>query len=178
MIKKILLGLLCGLIATVWLAQHDTRVKVWIADTIKKSLESLVPCTFSAEVAELNLFRPHFTLHNISVASADGSSWRCEVKKYQVYFSWLHLFLNGSIDLNLIIDDVVLTKQSKQALIEYCKDDTVHSLLQITFQELLVAVWNQILINDSKDEIKSQIRTINEELPDEILDLLTDNLYR
>ncbi len=30
----------------------------------------------------------------------------------------------------------------------------------------------------SKDEIKSQIRTINEELPDEIIDLLTDNLYR
>jgi hypothetical protein len=30
----------------------------------------------------------------------------------------------------------------------------------------------------SKDEIKSQIRMINEELPDEILDLLTDNLYR
>jgi hypothetical protein len=30
----------------------------------------------------------------------------------------------------------------------------------------------------SKDEIKSQIRTINKELPDEIIDLLTDNLYR
>ncbi|CAF1648298.1 unnamed protein product, partial [Adineta ricciae] len=28
-----------------------------------------------------------------------------------------------------------------------------------------------------KDEIKSQIRSINDELPDEILDLLTDNLY-
>ena len=30
----------------------------------------------------------------------------------------------------------------------------------------------------SKDEIKSQIRNINEELPDEIIELLTDNLYR
>jgi hypothetical protein len=30
----------------------------------------------------------------------------------------------------------------------------------------------------SKDEVKSQIRMINDELPDEILDLLTDNLYR
>ncbi|CAF0952210.1 unnamed protein product [Rotaria sordida] len=29
----------------------------------------------------------------------------------------------------------------------------------------------------SKDEIKTQIRTINDELPDEILDLLTDNLH-
>jgi hypothetical protein len=29
----------------------------------------------------------------------------------------------------------------------------------------------------SKDEVKSQIRMINDELPDEILDLLTDNLY-
>ena len=29
----------------------------------------------------------------------------------------------------------------------------------------------------SRDEVKSQIRKINEELPDEILDLLTDNLY-
>lgn len=30
----------------------------------------------------------------------------------------------------------------------------------------------------SRDHVKSQIRTINEELPDEILDLLTDNIYR
>lgn len=30
----------------------------------------------------------------------------------------------------------------------------------------------------SKDEIKSQIRSINDELPDEIIDLLTDNIYR
>ncbi|CAF4867574.1 unnamed protein product, partial [Rotaria socialis] len=29
----------------------------------------------------------------------------------------------------------------------------------------------------SKDEIKSQIQTINEELPGEIVDLLVDNLY-
>lgn len=30
----------------------------------------------------------------------------------------------------------------------------------------------------SRDQVKSQIRAINEELPDEILDLITDNVYR
>lgn len=30
----------------------------------------------------------------------------------------------------------------------------------------------------SRDEMKSEIRSINDELPDEILDQLTDNLYR
>ena len=30
----------------------------------------------------------------------------------------------------------------------------------------------------SKDEVKTQIRQVNEELPDEIIDLLADNLYR
>lgn len=30
----------------------------------------------------------------------------------------------------------------------------------------------------SKDEIKSQIQSINEDFPDEITDLLADNLYR
>ena len=30
----------------------------------------------------------------------------------------------------------------------------------------------------SRDQVKSHIRTINDELPDEILDLLTDNIYR
>ena len=29
----------------------------------------------------------------------------------------------------------------------------------------------------SKDELKAQIQTINQELPEEIIDLLTDNLY-
>ena len=30
----------------------------------------------------------------------------------------------------------------------------------------------------SQDEIRTQIRTVNEELPDEVVDLLAENLYR
>lgn len=30
----------------------------------------------------------------------------------------------------------------------------------------------------SKDEVKTHIRHVNEELPDEIIDMLADNLYR
>lgn len=104
MIKKILLGLLCGLILTLWFAQHDARIKMWIAHAIQKSIESLVPSSFKVEIAKLNFFQPSFTLQDVHVA-ADDASWYCKVKECTMYFSWLHLFFNGSIDLNFIIND-------------------------------------------------------------------------
>ncbi len=40
-------------------------------------------------------------------------------------------------NLNEIIDDLILTEQTKESLIEYCSCDDIHSTLNVTFKEVL-----------------------------------------
>ena len=65
--------------------------------------------------------------------------------------------------MTFILEDPILTDVSKSRLIEYSEDTSVHTLLNITFSEMLVVVWNRILSLDSRDEIK---KTLNTEILD------------
>ena len=47
--------------------------------------------------------------------------------------------------LELILEDTILPQSTKEILIEYSRDKSIHCLLKITFEELLVAVWNRII---------------------------------
>ena len=77
--------------------------------------------------------------------------------------------------MDLIVSDDVLTQTSKSAIIEYCRDDTVHSVLNITFKELLVSVWNRIISNDHSSEIKKVLDT---EMTDSICKCFTGRVSR
>ena len=68
-----------------------------------------------------------------------------------------------------------LTNQTKQILIEYinCKD--VHSILNITFEELLIHVLNRIEINENKNEIKN---ILNIEMSDSLCKCFTGRMSR
>jgi Leucine-rich repeat (LRR) protein len=48
-----------------------------------------------------------------------------------------------------IIASVVLTEKTKRLLMEYCEDENVHSVIGITFKELLLTIWS--IIRDHKD---------------------------
>lgn len=60
---------------------------------------------------------------------------------------------------DFITNDNILYDSTKQSLFQYSEDDSVHSILQITFEELLVAVWNRIITNDNSIEIKKILNT-------------------
>jgi hypothetical protein len=77
--------------------------------------------------------------------------------------------------LELVLKDNVLTNLSKEALFEYCQDKTIHSTLQITFQELLTSVWSRIEINEHKDEIK---KILNQEILDSQCKCFTGRMSR
>lgn len=62
-----------------------------------------------------------------------------------------------------IIDNNILSDQSKELLSLYMKDESVHTTLLITFKELLTHVWSRIELNTNKDEI---IQILNQELND------------
>ena len=77
---------------------------------------------------------------------------------------------------NYLIDDI-LTEQCKSALTEYCSDNSVHSVLQCTFEE----VMNSVFIEISKMDVEMQKQVkqrINEEMADALCMCFTGRLSR
>jgi Leucine-rich repeat (LRR) protein len=82
-----------------------------------------------------------------------------------------------SIDLILknIISDKTLNETTKQQLVEYCQDKTVHSILNLTFEEVLCSVWKIISEHKESNEIK---KILNEEMKDSMCKCFTGRLSR
>ena len=59
----------------------------------------------------------------------------------------------------LVLSDQTLTQFTKESLVEYCKDESVHTILNLTFSDLLTAVWNRIVANENATEIKAVLNT-------------------
>ena len=87
--------------------------------------------------------------HSIQLGIMDAVIWLTQSKP--------------TIDLNQVIEAIVceanssfqFQTKSKQLLLEYCGDPKVHGTFQLTFAELLVAVWSHILTypSDVRNEI-------------------------
>jgi len=58
-----------------------------------------------------------------------------------------------------LVSSVVLTEKTKRLLMEYCEDTCVHSVIGITFKELLLAVWNIVIIHKDCDDILGIMNT-------------------
>ena len=58
-----------------------------------------------------------------------------------------------------ILEDSILTDESKTRLVEYSEDTSVHAVLNLTFSDMLVVVWNRINTLESRDEIKKTLTT-------------------
>jgi hypothetical protein len=84
--------------------------------------------------------------------------------------------INNISEINkLIIDNKILSNQTKQLLIEYqnCKD--IHISLNITFEELLLYVFDRIEQNIYKDEI---LKVLNIEMTDSVCKCFTGRINR
>jgi hypothetical protein len=79
------------------------------------------------------------------------------------------------ITLNDILKDDIISKRTKAQLVEYCEDKTVHSLLNLTFGEILVAVWKVIVAHKDSKEIKT---ILNGEMSDSMCKCFTGRISR
>jgi hypothetical protein len=76
----------------------------------------------------------------------------------------------------MILNDNIL--QCKEQLIEYCNDKDVHSLLLLTFSEVLWSVLNTIE-NDFKERNKSKLKLLlNHEMKDAECKCFTGRMNR
>jgi hypothetical protein len=75
------------------------------------------------------------------------------------------------------LDDIILTKQTKEILIEYSNDKTIHSILECTFNEILDSVFLEI--NTFNETIQKEIKKrINEEMEDGLCKCFTGRISR
>ena len=65
--------------------------------------------------------------------------------------------------INSILEDSILSETTKARLVEYSEDTSVHTVLNLTFSEMLTVVWNRLETLSAKDEIK---KTLNTEIHD------------
>src|SRR5277367_2657703 len=77
--------------------------------------------------------------------------------------------------LKEIVDDKVINKKTKEQLLEYCQEKTVHSIVNVTFEEVLCSVWKIISENKEQDEIK---KILNEGMKDSMCKCFTGRLSR
>ena len=75
----------------------------------------------------------------------------------------------------LVLSDQTLTQFTKESLVEYCKDESVHTVLNLTFSDLLTAVWNRIVANENSGEIKA---VLNMEMMDAECKCFTGRISR
>ena len=69
----------------------------------------------------------------------------------------------------------MLTDETKNILIEYCDNTDIHSLLNITFEELLLNIYSLILKNENRDEI---FQIMNIEMQDSLCKCFTGRIGR
>ena len=81
----------------------------------------------------------------------------------------------GEDVINSILTDSFLTEDTKARLIEYSEDTSVHTVLNLTFSEMLIVVWNRIKTLDSREEIK---KTLNTEMQDAECKCFTGRISR
>ena len=77
--------------------------------------------------------------------------------------------------IELILSDTVLTDFTKESLVDYAGDTSVHTELNLTFHDLLVTVWNRIFVLPNSGEIKA---VLNAEMRDAACMCFTGRISR
>ena len=74
-----------------------------------------------------------------------------------------------------IINNNILTEQTKREILNYCDDSMEHTSFLITYSDLLIYVWSRITFNPNKNEI---LQVLNQEISDGSCMCFTGRLTR
>jgi hypothetical protein len=74
-----------------------------------------------------------------------------------------------------IINNALLEERTKQLLFDYIEDKSIHSILNITFEELLISVYDFALKHEHKDAI---FTVLNTEMKDSLCKFFTGRISR
>ena len=138
---------------------------------------SLQIARFLDRINNLSINRPNIytdkqNVHNSTIQlcvrdSINNITTRTDLKKYDIVL--LH---------TLIIENTILTETSKSLLFEYVADTTVHSLLLLTFSEVLWFIIQTILTDFQIEEQQEIFKVLNQEIKDADCKCFTGRMNR
>ncbi len=128
----------------------------------------------TGSVSKINVYGDTQNVHNTSIQcsvkdSINRLTTRMDLPKFDL-----------DTLIALVLSDEVITPSVKTQLTEYCHDDSVHSLLLLTFSEVLWYVLNTIT-HDFKDSLETQTeikRVLNQEMVDAECKCFTGRMNR
>ena len=74
-----------------------------------------------------------------------------------------------------ILENRILTEETKREILNYCAHSVEHTSLLITYSDLLIYVWSRIIASANTDEILS---VLNQEISDGLCMYFTGRLTR
>jgi hypothetical protein len=121
---------------------------------------------------ELNVYNDTQNVHNSTIQlcvrdSINNITTRPDLQKYNI--DQLH---------TLIVENTKLTETSKSRLFEYIADTTVHSLLLLTFSEVLWFIIQTILTDFQIEEQEEIFNVLNQEIKDTECKCFTGRMNR
>jgi hypothetical protein len=116
---------------------------------------------------ELQIYNDNENIHNHSIQESLFNSILNIINQ--------NFNIHNETIINNIMEDKILTEETKKLLIEYCDNKDLHTRTQLTFEELLFNVWTLINSLDTRDEIKS---ILNIEINDSICKCFTGRISR
>ena len=126
----------------------------------------------TGSITNLNVYNDEQNIHNSSVQksfkdSINSITTRSDLPRF-----------NSEQLQTTILNNNILSHESKEQLFEYCDDQTVHSLLLLNFSEILWFVLHTIQ-KDFTIEIQNEITQIlNQELKDSLCKCFTGRIIR
>ena len=121
---------------------------------------------------KLNVYNDTQNIHDSTIQlsvrnSINRITTRTDLKKYDI--DQLH---------TLIIENTILTETSTQLLFEYVADTTIHSLLLLTFSEVLWFIIQTILTDFQIEEQEEIFKVLNQEIKDADCKCFTGRMNR
>jgi hypothetical protein len=123
-------------------------------------------------ISHLNIYTDNQNVHNSTIQLSVRDSINCittrpDLQKYDI--DQLHI---------LIIKNTKLTETSKSLLFEYIADTSVHSLLLLTFSEVLWFTIQTILTDFQIEEQEEIFKVLNQEIKDADCKCFTGRINR
>jgi hypothetical protein len=107
MIRKILLGLLLGLIFTLAQLPHDPFFQRLVTRKFTEFFGNAFDCRLTFKRAYIDIWAPALVLEGVQVTPRVGTGWSWTAKSYSTCCSWWYVWQHKALDLDMCFENLV-----------------------------------------------------------------------
>ena len=108
MCYRLILSLLTGIIATLFLAQYDPWTQTQLCAYLIRTIQESYGCKLAFDSAQISLIPLRVTVNKLQATpnEPDDQSWQWHCNRYITRGSWLQLLQKGTLELNIELHDL------------------------------------------------------------------------